>query len=344
MRMKAADTSASSAIADWTPLTVVSRSRTTAEIDTFISDVSTTSTNIAIASRSPRRGLPAACGVAPMSICSVTSPERPGLGPLELVLGEHALVAQIGEPGDLADRTAAVGTARDVLHVVAEGGLSGGRFSRRVFVHLPTPGDQVGEDPQIGQHDDEDGPQGLAPAREVGAPEDVAQDGEQEPDPYDEQKEPQHRPEDLAGAELGCEHGALPPLVGQLSGSASSASRARALAARAASVTVGQRRSRPSIVSATTAATSACITCLWSAGMTYHGAHGVEVAVRASSYAAMYSSHRARSVTSAELNFHSFPGLSSRAMKRRFCSARDTWRKNFTIFVPLRSRCRSKAL
>src|SRR4029450_8059850 len=53
IRMNAADTSASSAIADWTLLTVVSRSRTTAEIDTFISDVSTTSTNIAIASRRP---------------------------------------------------------------------------------------------------------------------------------------------------------------------------------------------------------------------------------------------------------------------------------------------------
>jgi hypothetical protein len=58
IRMKAADTSASSAIADWTPLTVVSRSRTTAAIDTFISDVSTTSTNIAIASRMARRRLP----------------------------------------------------------------------------------------------------------------------------------------------------------------------------------------------------------------------------------------------------------------------------------------------
>ena len=50
IRMNAADTSASSAIADCTPLAVVSRSCTTAEIETFISDVSTTSTNIAIAS------------------------------------------------------------------------------------------------------------------------------------------------------------------------------------------------------------------------------------------------------------------------------------------------------
>src|SRR6478609_506797 len=51
MRMNAADTSASSAIVDWTPLTVVSRSLTTAEIDTFMIDVSTTNTNIAIASK-----------------------------------------------------------------------------------------------------------------------------------------------------------------------------------------------------------------------------------------------------------------------------------------------------
>src|SRR5215472_9818329 len=46
--MNAADTSASSAIADCTPLTVVFRSWTTDEIDTFINDVSTTSTNIAM--------------------------------------------------------------------------------------------------------------------------------------------------------------------------------------------------------------------------------------------------------------------------------------------------------
>jgi hypothetical protein len=57
IRMNAAETSASSAIAPCTPLTVVSRSRTTAEIDTFMSEVSTTSTNMAIASRMARRPL-----------------------------------------------------------------------------------------------------------------------------------------------------------------------------------------------------------------------------------------------------------------------------------------------
>src|SRR4051795_6080439 len=58
MRMNAADTSASSAIAPCTLETVVSRSSTTLEIDTFISDVSTTRTNIAIASNTARRLLP----------------------------------------------------------------------------------------------------------------------------------------------------------------------------------------------------------------------------------------------------------------------------------------------
>src|SRR3954454_12183987 len=61
--MNAADTSASRAIADCTPLTVVSRSLTTLEIDTFISDVSTTSTNIAAASSSASRLLPFGSGM-----------------------------------------------------------------------------------------------------------------------------------------------------------------------------------------------------------------------------------------------------------------------------------------
>src|SRR3954452_1265937 len=56
--MNAADTSASSAIAACTPLTVVSRSSTTAEIETFISEVSTTSTNIAMANNKESLALP----------------------------------------------------------------------------------------------------------------------------------------------------------------------------------------------------------------------------------------------------------------------------------------------
>ena len=98
------------------------------------------------------------------------------------------------------------------------------------------------------------------------------------------------------------------------------------------------------IVSTRICATIACITDLLSAGITYQGAHAVEVVVIASSNACMFWSQNARSATSAALNFHSLPGVSSRAMNRRFCSAFETWRKNFTIFVPLRSRWRSNAL
>ena len=57
--MNAAETSASSAMADWTLLTDVSRSPATAVIDTFMIEVSTTRTNIAIASRSGSRLLAA---------------------------------------------------------------------------------------------------------------------------------------------------------------------------------------------------------------------------------------------------------------------------------------------
>src|SRR4051794_5660628 len=66
--MNAADTRASSAIADCTPEVVVPRSWTTAEIDTFISEVSTTSTNIAMAKRRPRRWLRFAGRVSGLSV------------------------------------------------------------------------------------------------------------------------------------------------------------------------------------------------------------------------------------------------------------------------------------
>ena len=76
IRMKAAETSASSAIADWTPLAVVSRSLTTAEIETFISDVSTTSTNIAMASSRANRELRCSCPGARVLACLLTGPPR----------------------------------------------------------------------------------------------------------------------------------------------------------------------------------------------------------------------------------------------------------------------------
>src|SRR4029079_17291453 len=107
--MNAAETSASSAIAPCTSLTVVSRSSTTLAIDTFISDVSTTSTNIAIASSTARRWLPppqevsseltgarvappAPCGITPFGLRDPALGER---GDLQLVrCGLRALLGQ----------------------------------------------------------------------------------------------------------------------------------------------------------------------------------------------------------------------------------------------------------
>ena len=76
--MNAAETSASIAIADWIALTVVPRSLTTAEIDTFMIDVSTTSTNIAIASRTGSRRSPVASSAgtgtaASLIVCCLSS-------------------------------------------------------------------------------------------------------------------------------------------------------------------------------------------------------------------------------------------------------------------------------
>src|SRR5918999_2190116 len=114
IRMKAADTSAARAIADWTPLTVVSRSRTTAAIDTFISDVSTTSTNIAIASRRASRRLPDASSRTAELVGSVISgAEDPALLGCELLLAQHTLGLQLTELPELGDLG---------VHVVGGGG------------------------------------------------------------------------------------------------------------------------------------------------------------------------------------------------------------------------------
>src|SRR5947209_18833772 len=75
--MNAAETSASNAMADCTLLTVVWRSSTTAAIDTFISEVSTTRTNIAIDSSTASRRFNAGAGAVGAG-CSVIPGSIPG--------------------------------------------------------------------------------------------------------------------------------------------------------------------------------------------------------------------------------------------------------------------------
>ena len=104
-------------------------------------------------------------------------------------------------------------------------------------------------------------------------------------------------------------------------GSASSFLRASSFAACSASLTSGQLRSSDPIDSTRTCATSACITCLLSAGITYHGAHGVEVArdgVLVGRHVVV-PPRPLGDVGGVELP--SLPGVSSRARKRCFCSA-----------------------
>src|SRR4029453_215672 len=99
IRMNAAETSASRAIADWTPLTVVSRSSTTAAIGRFTSDGSAKSPNIAIASRMARRGLPEPSSrtgeLAGSVIRRASGAEDPALLGGELLFAEHALGLQL---------------------------------------------------------------------------------------------------------------------------------------------------------------------------------------------------------------------------------------------------------
>ena len=91
IRMNAAETSASIAIADWTPLAVVLRSLTTAEIETFISDVSTTSTNMAMARSRPRMPGPSVASVG--RAADTVAPSRSALK-----LGPRASAARVFEP------------------------------------------------------------------------------------------------------------------------------------------------------------------------------------------------------------------------------------------------------
>ena len=81
IKMNAAETNASRAIADWMSLTLVSRSLATAVIDTFMIDVSTTRTNIAIPNNTDNRRLFFAAPAPAVIGSVVTISERsPGQG------------------------------------------------------------------------------------------------------------------------------------------------------------------------------------------------------------------------------------------------------------------------
>ena len=89
---------------------------------------------------------------------------------------------------------------------------------------------------------------------------------------------------------------------------------------------------------AITAAVQTCANHLRSAGITYHGAHGVLVAVSICENAFWYSSQCPRSRTSAAENFQFFSGTSIRLRKRTRCSSFERLRNSLTILKPLSLR------
>src|SRR3954462_13429415 len=92
---------------------------------------------------------------------------------LKLRFGEHALIAQGGESGDLVSRAAGGG---DLLDILPHGLVLGFGISHGPILHLVASGDEVDQDSEERQNDDDDGPQSLAPSGQVIASEDIAED------------------------------------------------------------------------------------------------------------------------------------------------------------------------
>src|SRR3954454_7735948 len=105
IRMNAAETSDSRAMADCTPLAVVSRSSMTAEIDTFISDVSTTRTNMAMASSTIRRRLPPTSAPAAAAASDVMAGRTGGRPAVRVVVRAHSETWPSLHGGRTASRT-----------------------------------------------------------------------------------------------------------------------------------------------------------------------------------------------------------------------------------------------
>ena len=125
-----------------------------------------------------------------------------GLGLLELCLADNALVRG-DRPAGRSRRPRWPVRVHRALDVLAKGGVLSLRVLDGVSLHLATAGDQVHEDPEVGQEDDEYRPQRLGPTGEVLAAENVAEHDDQQPYPDEKEEKPQHGPKDLSGPERG---------------------------------------------------------------------------------------------------------------------------------------------
>ena len=119
--------------------------------------------------------------------------------------------------------------ARDRLHVAVELLLGLLLLLHRSLRHAATTRDEVHEHAEERQHDDEEGPGRLPPAGDVVTAEEVAQDGDQDPEPDHPSEKDEHGPDDVekrvvgskdqrvllcsVGLQAGCVTGSLLPRV-----------------------------------------------------------------------------------------------------------------------------------
>src|SRR5262249_42679679 len=82
------------------------------------------------------------------------------------------------------------------------------------LLHAAAAEDEIKEHPEQGDDNDEDGPSGLPPARQVFAAEQVHEHGYEQPDPDEEQEEPEHGPKDVQQRVVTGKHGHGYPFSG----------------------------------------------------------------------------------------------------------------------------------
>ncbi len=130
-----------------------------------------------------RRSTKARPGAAQARICLLA---------VELLGRDDASVAQVGELGQLVRRTL---RARGLLDITAQLLLLTLHLPHLTLMHLAAADDQVRQHPDQREEQDEHEPQGLGPAGQVMAAEDVDDDGDQDPEPDHPQEDHEDRPE-----------------------------------------------------------------------------------------------------------------------------------------------------
>src|SRR5690349_24016387 len=152
-----------------------------------------------MAERQPRRSC---CSAGEQVLSSVTCSAMPlrkrsggenlGLLALELVGRDDAAVTQVGQLGQLVGR---VLRTRGVLDVATELLVPLLRVLHGPLLHRAAAGDQVDQDADQRDEQHEQEPQGLRPAGQVMAAEDVDEDVDQDPDPEHPEEDLEDRPE-----------------------------------------------------------------------------------------------------------------------------------------------------